>query len=91
MRIVFPWDLRHDLRPAPPPHQVGAPGGGDPVARRRRPGPAGPGEEWRQILERRLKWRMVHEESRDDSQITVWGVIRPEYVAHQVREALPRA
>jgi hypothetical protein len=34
---------------------------------------------------------MVHEEVLDDSMITVWGVMRPEYVAGQVREALPAA
>jgi hypothetical protein len=91
MRIVFPWDLRRDLRPYLHLTEWGLleevarwPGAEDPVRRTL-------GEEWRQILERRLKWRMVHEESLDDSQITVWGVMRSEYVAGQVREALPAA
>jgi hypothetical protein len=91
MRILFPWDLRRDLHPYL--HltewtlleEVGRwHDAGDPERRAL-------GLEWRQILDRRLKWRMVHEEVVDDSMIRVWGVMRPEYVAGQVREALPRA
>jgi len=91
MRILFPWDLRRDLHPYL--HltewtlleEVGRwHDAADPVRRTL-------GQEWRQILDRRLRWRMVHEEVLDDSMITVWGVMRPEYVAGQVREALPSA
>jgi HD superfamily phosphohydrolase len=91
MQIVFPWDLRRDLSPYLALtewtllEEVGRWHEAADPARRTL------GEEWRQILERRLKWRMVHEEVLDDSMIRVWGVMRPEYVAGQVREALPRA
>jgi hypothetical protein len=89
MRILFPWDLRRDLGPylhltewtlleeVARWHESGDP------ARREL------GLEWQQVLARRLKWRMVHEEILDDSQITVWAVMRPEFVAGQVRDALP--
>ena len=91
MRIVFPWDLRRDLHPYL--HltewtlleEVGRWHDAEDPERRAL------GQEWRQILDRRLKWRMVHEEVLDDSMITVWAVMRPEYVAGQVRDALPRA
>jgi HD superfamily phosphohydrolase len=91
MRILFPWDLRRDLHPYL--HltewtlleEVGRwHDAADPTRRAL-------GQEWRQVLDRRLRWRMVHEEVLDDSMITVWGVMRPEYVAGQVREALPAA
>jgi HD superfamily phosphohydrolase len=91
MRILFPWDLRRDLHPYL--HltewtlleEVGRwHDATDPTRRAL-------GQEWRQVLDRRLRWRMVHEEVLDDSMITVWGVMRPEYVAGQVREALPAA
>jgi hypothetical protein len=90
MRIVFPWDLRLTLHPYL--HltewtlleEVGRwPHAEDPERRAL-------GAEWRQILDRQRKWRMVHEEVLDDSQITVWAMMRPEYVAGHVREALPR-
>ena len=90
MRILFPWDLRLTLHPYL--HltewtlleEVGRwPHAEDPERRAL-------GAEWRQILDRQRKWRMVHEEVLDDSQITVWAVMRPEYVAGHVREALPR-
>lgn len=89
MRIVFPWDLRTDLEPYL--HltewtlleEVGRwHDAADPVRRAL-------GREWRQILDRRLKWRMVHEEVLDDTTIPVWATMRPEVVAGQVREALP--
>jgi HD superfamily phosphohydrolase len=91
MRIVFPWDLRKDLHPYL--HltewtlleEVGRWHDADDPERRAL------GQEWRQILDRRLRWRMVHEEVLDDSQITVWGRMRPEFVTGQVRDALPRA
>jgi uncharacterized protein len=90
MRIVFPWDLRRDLHPYL--HltewtlleEVGRWHEADDPERREL------GLEWRAVLDRRLKWRMVHEEVLDDSMIRVWSVMRPEYVAGQVREALPR-
>jgi hypothetical protein len=89
MRIVFPWDLRRDLHPYL--HltewslleEVGRWHDAADADRRAL------GQEWRRVLERRLKWRMVHEEVLDDSMIKVWAVMRPEYVASQVREALP--
>jgi len=91
MRIVFPWDLRRELHPYL--HltewtlleEVGRWHDADDPERRAL------GQEWRQILDRRLKWRMVHEEVLDDSMITVWAVMRPEYVAGQGREPLPPA
>ena len=89
MQIVFPWDLRRELHPYL--HltewslleEVGRWHDAENPERRVL------GQEWRQILERRLKWRMVHEEILDDSMIKVWAVMRPEYVATQVRDALP--
>jgi HD superfamily phosphohydrolase len=90
MRIQFPYDLRRDLHPYL--HltewtlleEVGRwHDAADPERRAL-------GHEWGQILDRRLKWRMVHEEILDDSMIKVWAVMRSEYVAGQVREALPR-
>jgi len=91
MRIVFPWDLRRDLHPYL--HltewtlleEVGRWHDAEDPERRAL------GQEWRRILDRRLKWRMVHEEVVDDSMIKLWAMMRPEYVAAQVREALPRA
>jgi hypothetical protein len=91
MRIVFPWDLREALHPYL--HltewtlleEVGRWHDAGDAERRAL------GQEWRQVLDRRLKWRMVHEEVLDDSMIKVWAFMRPEYVAGQVREALPRA
>jgi HD superfamily phosphohydrolase len=47
------------------------------------------GREWRRILDRKLKWRMIHEEVLDDSMISVWSMIKPEYVETQVKEQLP--
>ena len=47
------------------------------------------GREWRQILDRRLKWRMVHEEVLDDSMISAWSMIKAEYVEDQARKQLP--
>ena len=90
MRILFPWDPREVL--APYLHltewtlleEVGRWHDADDPERRAL------GQEWRQILDRRLRWRMIHEEVLDDSMISVWSVMRSEYVAGQVREALPR-
>src|SRR5262249_14655657 len=90
MRIVFPSDLRTDL--APYLHltewtlleEVGRWSQADDPARQAL------GVEWRQILDRRLKWRMVHEEVLDDTEARVWATMRPESVASEVREALPR-
>jgi uncharacterized protein len=90
LRIVFPWDLREALHPYL--HltewtlleDVGRWHDASDAEQRAL------GHEWRQVLDRRLKWRMVHEEVLDDSMIKVWGFMRPEYVAGQVREALPR-
>ena len=91
MQIVFPWDLRTDL--APYLHltewtlleEVGRwPEATDPARRAL-------GAEWRQILDRRLKWRMVHEEVLGDAETTVWATMRPESVASQVQAALPQA
>jgi hypothetical protein len=90
MQIVFPWDLRKDLHPYL--HltewtlleEVGRWHDHEDPERRAL------GHEWRQILDRRLKWRMVHEEILDDSQITIWAVMRPENVASAVKAALPR-
>jgi hypothetical protein len=91
MRIVFPWDIRKDLRPylhltewtlleeVARWHEAE-----DPERRAL-------GVEWRQVLDRRIRWRMVHEEVLDDSEITGWARMRPEAVADQVRAALPRA
>ena len=47
------------------------------------------GREWRQILDRRLKWRMVHEETLDDSVIKIWSVMKPEHIGAQVKQHLP--
>ncbi|MGH7320628.1 MAG: HD domain-containing protein, partial [Candidatus Rokuibacteriota bacterium] len=89
MRIVFPWDLRRELHPYL--HltewtlleEVGRWHDAGDAERRAL------GREWRQILDRRLKWRMVHEEVLDDSMIKLWAHMQPEYVARQVRETLP--
>ena len=91
MRIVFPWDLRKDLHPYL--HltewtlleEVGRWHDLEDPERRAL------GREWRQVLDRRIRWRMVHEEVLDDAEITGWAGMRPEAVASQVRAALPQA
>jgi HD superfamily phosphohydrolase len=90
MRIVYPWDLRKELHPYL--HltewtlleEVGRWHDAEDPERREL------GQEWRKILDRKLKWRMVHEEVLDDSMITVWSMIKAEYVESQVREQLPK-
>ena len=67
MRIVFPWDLRKDLHPYL--HltewtlleEVGRWHEAEDPERRAL------GREWRQVLDRRIRWRMVHEEVLDDT------------------------
>jgi hypothetical protein len=91
MRIVFPWDLRRDLDPylhltewTLLEEVARWPEAADPERRAL-------GMEWRQILDRQLRWRMVHEEVLDDSQLSAWAVMQPEAVAERVRAALPAA
>src|SRR5581483_5929616 len=88
MRIVFPWDLRRDLDPylhltewTLLEEVARWPEAADPERRAL-------GMEWRQILDRQLRWRMVHEEVLDDSQLSAWAVMQPEAVAERVRAAL---
>ena len=91
MRIVFPWDIRKDLHPYL--HltewtlleEVGRWHEADDPERRAL------GHEWRQVLDRRIRWRMVHEEVLDDAEITGWAGMGPDAVAGQVRAALPPA
>jgi hypothetical protein len=91
MRIVFPWDLRKDLHPYL--HltewtlleEVGRWHDADDPERRAL------GREWRQVLDRRIRWRLVHEEVLDDAEIPGWAGTRPESVATEVRAALPPA
>ena len=73
MRIVFPWDLRKDLHPYL--HltewtlleEVGRWHEAEDPERRAL------GREWRQVLDRRIRWRMVHEEVLDDTEIRLGG------------------
>ena len=73
MRIVFPWDLRKDLHPYLQLtewtllEEVGRWHDADDPERRAL------GQEWRQVLDRRIRWRMVHEEVLDDTEITGLG------------------
>jgi hypothetical protein len=91
MRIVFPWDLRKDLHPYL--HltewtlleEVGRWHEADDPERRAL------GQEWRQVLDRRIRWRMVHEEVLDDAEIPGWAGMHPESVVDRVRAALPPA
>jgi hypothetical protein len=91
MRIVFPWDLRKDLHPYL--HltewglleEVGRWDTSEDAERQAL------GREWRQVLDRRIRWRMVHEEVLDDAEIPSWAGMRPESVAAEVRAALPPA
>jgi hypothetical protein len=89
MRIVFPWDLRKDLHPY---LQLTEWTLLEEVARwhdAADPERRALGREWRQVLDRRIRWRMVHEEVLDDTESTGWGAMRPESVTSQVRAALP--
>jgi hypothetical protein len=91
MRIVFPWDVRKELHPYL--HltewslleEVGRWDTSEDAERRAL------GREWRQILDRRIRWRMVHEEVLDDAEVPSWAGMRPESVAAEVRAALPPA
>src|SRR6266508_4018895 len=91
MRLIFPYDLRRDLHPYL--HmtewtlleEVGRWEHADDAERKAL------GQEWRQVLDRRLKWRMSHE--------VVLPIFEPqlgqsfmkaEDVEHRVRERLPR-
>ncbi len=91
MRLIFPYDLHRDLHPYL--HmtewtlleEVGRWEHADDAERKAL------GQEWRQILDRRLKWRMSHE--------VVLPIFEPqrgqsfmkaEDVEHRVRERLPR-
>jgi hypothetical protein len=90
MRIVFPWDLREELHPYL--HltewtlleEVGCwPDSDDPERKAL-------GQEWRQILDRRLKWRMAHEVMLDIAELRRGlGFMKVEEVEARVRDLLP--
>jgi len=91
MRIAFPYDLRKDLHPYL--HltewtlleEVGRWHDSDDPERRAL------GQEWRQILDRKLKWRMSHEVVLDKSQLQRgMDFMRTEEVEAAVRDLLPR-
>jgi HD superfamily phosphohydrolase len=90
MRIFFPYDLRKDLHPYL--HltewtlleEVGR--WHDEGEKERK----ALGSEWRQVLDRRLKWRMSHEVVLSIfEQIRGQGYLKTEEVEHRVREFLP--
>jgi len=89
MRILYPSDPRRDLHPYL--HltewtlleEVGRWHDADEPERRAL------GVEWRQILDRRLKWRMVHEEILDDSMVKIWVGITPANMESRLKEVLP--
>jgi len=90
LEILFPWDPRKDLHPYL--HltewtlleEVGRWHDAEEPEKRDL------GREWRQILDRKLKWRMVHEEVVDDEKIPLLKKMPPEPVEALVREQLPR-
>ncbi len=90
MKIIFPWDLRKELHPYL--HltewtlleEVGRWHDAEDAGRKAL------GAEWRQILDRKLKWRMSHEVMLDKYQLQR-GVdfMKAEEVETRVRERLP--
>ena len=92
MRIVFPFDLRNDLHPYL--HltewtlleEVGRWHDSDDSRLRAL------GQEWRQVLDRKLKWRMSHEVVLDKSQLQRgMDFMKADDVEARVREELPRS
>ena len=92
MRIAFPWDLRKELHPYL--HltewtlleEVGRWHDSDDPERKAL------GQEWRQILDRRLKWRMSHEVMLDIAELRPGvGFMKAEEVEARVRDLLPPA
>jgi HD superfamily phosphohydrolase len=92
MRVIFPWDLRKDLHPYL--HvtewtlleEVGRWHDAEDAPRR------GLGLEWRQILDRKLKWRMAHEVMLDMHQLQRgMDFMKAEEVEARVRQLLPAA
>ena len=90
MRIAFPWDLRKELHPYL--HltewtlleDVGRWHDSDDPERKAL------GQEWRQILDRRLKWRMSHEVVLDIAELKRGlGFVKAEEVEARVRDRLP--
>jgi HD superfamily phosphohydrolase len=90
MRIAFPWDLRKELHPYL--HltewtlleDVGRWHDSDDPERKAL------GQEWRQILDRRLKWRMSHEVVLDIAELKRGlGFMKAEEVEARVRDLLP--
>jgi hypothetical protein len=89
MRIAFPWDLRKELHPYL--HltewtlleEVGRWHDAD------EPEKKALGAEWRQILDRRLKWRMSHEVVLDFEPRPGHSLMGEDQVAEQVRRRLP--
>jgi len=90
MQIVFPWDLRKELHPYL--HltewtlleEVGRWHDSENPERKAL------GQEWRQILDRRLKWRMSHEVVLDIAELRRGlGFMKAEDVEARVRDLLP--
>ncbi|MBI4609619.1 MAG: hypothetical protein HY726_11490, partial [Candidatus Rokubacteria bacterium] len=90
MQIVFPWDLRKELHPYL--HltewtlleEVGRWHDSDDPERKAF------GQEWRQILDRRLKWRMSHEVVLDIAELQRGlGFMKADEVEARVRKCLP--
>ena len=92
MQLVFPYDLRKDLQPYlyltewTLLEEVARWPDADDAERR------GSGREWRQILDRRLKWRMSHEVVLDIAEPRRGqAFMKAEEVEARVRTHLPRA
>jgi HD superfamily phosphohydrolase len=91
MRLVFPYDLRRDIHPYLDMTEWTL------LEEVARWGDAGDAErkalaqEWRQILDRRLKWRMSHEVVLDlfEPRRGVQAFMKAEEVEQRVREILP--
>jgi hypothetical protein len=92
MQLVFPYDLRKDLRPY---LQLTEWTLLEEVARwpeSEEPERRALGNEWRQVLDRRLKWRMSHEVVLDIFEPRRGqSFMKAEDVEARVREQLPRA
>jgi uncharacterized protein len=91
MRLCFPYDLRKDLHPYLQMTEWTLLAEVERWAQADDPERKALGEEWKQILERRLKWRMSHEVVLDIFEPRRGhAFMKADDVEARVREALPR-
>ena len=92
MRLCFPYDLRKDLHPYLQMTEWTLLAEVERWAQADDPERKALGEEWKQILERRLKWRMSHEVVLDIFEPRRGhAFMKADDVEARVRAALPRA